>query len=437
MRLILYISLLSLFFFVNHACQLEWVQCAGKSYQGETACCSPLTCFYQSDYYSDCRYVEVNNGACQTRYNQCGGLSWGGLTTCCPGLTCVFGNSYYSSCQLIINNGTNNSTNGNTTNNTVINNNSTSNTSKTSNATTNTTKTNTTNNTQVNTTNTTKTNTTNTTKTNTTNTTKTNTTNNTATTNNTKTNTTNITNTTNTTSNTSIHNNFDVSIFTKIGKTTRYWDCCKPSCSWPGKALFSAPVRDCTKDGILTDDSNQQSGCNGGTSYTCIDQQPWIVNNQLAFGFAAGKLAGQSEADSCCACYELYFTGEDNQGGNSARAIAGKRLVVQSTNTGGDLGENHFDLMIPGGGVGIFNGCQAQFGAPSDGWGQRYGGVSSIADCSQLPVSLRSGCQIRFNFLGGADNPSVKFRRVYCPETIIQRSLCRRNDDSNYPMNFD
>jgi hypothetical protein len=43
--------------------------------------------------------------------------------------------------------------------------------------------------------------------------------------------------------------------------------------------------------------------------------------------------------------------------------VAGKKMVVQATNTGGDLGENHFDLLIPGGGVGIFNGCPAQYGS--------------------------------------------------------------------------
>ncbi|KAF8864443.1 hypothetical protein BDZ45DRAFT_38270 [Acephala macrosclerotiorum] len=47
-----------------------------------------------------------------------------------------------------------------------------------------------------------------------------------------------------------------------------------------------------------------------------------------------------------------------------------------STNTGGDLGANHFDLAIPGGGVGYFpQGCASQF----DGvWmGNQYGGYTN------------------------------------------------------------
>ena len=67
---------------------------------------------------------------------------------------------------------------------------------------------------------------------------------------------------------------------------------------------------------------------------------------------------------------------------------SGKKFAVQVTNTGGDLGENHFDIQIPGGGVGIFNGCSVQYGAPNDGWGQRYGGVSNVGECGQLPGDL-------------------------------------------------
>ena len=33
-------------------------------------------------------------------------------------------------------------------------------------------------------------------------------------------------------------------------------------------------------------------------------------------------------------------------------------MIVQATNTGGDLNHNHFDILLPGGGVGIFNGCK-------------------------------------------------------------------------------
>ncbi|KAK7062619.1 hypothetical protein VNI00_000107 [Paramarasmius palmivorus] len=125
------------------------------------------------------------------------------------------------------------------------------------------------------------------------------------------------------------------------GVTTRYWDCCKPSCAWSGKASVSAPVRTCDRNGN-TLGPDVKSGCDGGTAYTCANNAPWAVDNNTAYGFAAVRLSGQTEASWCCACYELTFT---------SGPVSGKKLIVQATNTGGDLGSNHFDLLIPGGGV--------------------------------------------------------------------------------------
>lgn len=111
----------------------------------------------------------------------------------------------------------------------------------------------------------------------------------------------------------------------------------------------------------------------------------------MAYGFAAASIVGSTEGGWCCACYELTFT---------SGPVAGKKMVVQITNTGDDLGpegkkQNHFDLLMPGGGVGLFNGCAPQWNAPSEGWGVRYGGVSSLAQCSQLPSALQPGCKWR------------------------------------------
>ena len=42
----------------------------------------------------------------------------------------------------------------------------------------------------------------------------------------------------------------------------------------------------------------------------------------------------------------------------TSTSIAGKKMIVQATNTGADLAQGQFDLAIPGGGVGI---CTLQF----------------------------------------------------------------------------
>ncbi|KAI4764422.1 hypothetical protein E4T52_03311 [Aureobasidium sp. EXF-3400] len=205
----------------------------------------------------------------------------------------------------------------------------------------------------------------------------------------------------------------------ETGKTTRYWDCCKGSCSWPGKAAVSAPVKTCDKSDSPLTDANTASACGGGSAYMCSDQSPWAVSDTLAYGFAATNIAGGSEESWCCSCYKLTFT---------TTSIAGKTMIVQSTNTGGDLGSNQFDLAIPGGGVGIFNACTDEFNAPSSGWGAQYGGISSNT-CSTFPKALQPGCGFRFDWFEGADNPEVEFERVECPAEIVAKSGCKRDDD--------
>jgi hypothetical protein len=103
-------------------------------------------------------------------------------------------------------------------------------------------------------------------------------------------------------------------------------------------------------------------------------------------------------------------------------------MIVQTTNTGGDLGSNQFDIAMPGSGVGLFNACTDEWNAPSSGWGAQYGGISSNT-CSTFPKALQAGCGFRFDWFEGADNPEVEFERVECPAEIVAKSGCKRDDD--------
>ncbi|KAJ4358374.1 uncharacterized protein N0V89_002956 [Didymosphaeria variabile] len=207
------------------------------------------------------------------------------------------------------------------------------------------------------------------------------------------------------------------------GKTTRYWDCCKGSCGWAGKAPVNQPIRSCDKSDNPLADMAAKSACDngGGVAHMCSNQSPWAVDDKLAYGFAAVKLAGSTENAWCCSCYELTFT---------SGPVAGQQLVVQATNTGGDLGQNHFDLAMPGGGVGLFNACTNQWGAPPNGWGAQYGGISKQSDCDGFPEKLKAGCNWRFDWFKGADNPDVTFKKVTCPKAITDKSGCIRNGET-------
>lgn len=103
-------------------------------------------------------------------------------------------------------------------------------------------------------------------------------------------------------------------------------------------------------------------------------------------------------------------------------------MIVQATNTGGDLGSNQFDLAIPGGGVGIFNACTDEYNAPPSGWGAQYGGISTDT-CDTFPDPLQAGCSFRFDWFEGADNPAVEFEQVACPSEITDKTGCVRSDD--------
>ncbi|KAK4443497.1 RlpA-like double-psi beta-barrel-protein domain-containing protein-containing protein [Podospora aff. communis PSN243] len=123
--------------------------------------------------------------------------------------------------------------------------------------------------------------------------------------------------------------------------------------------------------------------------------------------------------DKCCS---LKFT---------SGPVAGKTMVVQSTSTGGDLGSNHFDLNIPGGGVGLFDGCRPQFGGLP---GAQYGGISNQGQCSSFPAALKPGCNWRFEWFNNADNPNFTFQQVQCPAELVAKSGCKRADDGNFPV---
>ncbi|XP_057652375.1 endoglucanase-like [Diorhabda carinulata] len=203
------------------------------------------------------------------------------------------------------------------------------------------------------------------------------------------------------------------------GITTRYWDCCKASCSWVDNidTPDQKPVNSCLKDGETIAPITDYSGCGeGGTAFTCNNNQPFLVNSTLSYGFAAASFTGGLDYSMCCACVLLSFEGQ----------LKGKQFLVQVTNSGETLSVNQFDLDIPGGGVGIYpQGCMAQWNAPETGWGEPYGGVSSIEECDELPDVLQGGCRWRFEFMEGVSNPNVTFYQVKCPKELIDISGCQ------------
>ncbi|KAF9698531.1 hypothetical protein EKO04_003867 [Ascochyta lentis] len=207
--------------------------------------------------------------------------------------------------------------------------------------------------------------------------------------------------------------------------TTRFWDCCKPSCAWKGKASVSSPVGSCTADDKPID-IDAGTGCKGGTAFACSQQQPWAVNDTLSYGFAGvfitKDVVGVPTEDAwCCACYQLDFTSEP---------LRGKRMIIQASNTAYDINTaNRFTLAVPGGNTTSVDGCTTQYGVSQSVFGRDGLGVTTVEDCQNLPSPLQPACRWRFDWLQDAMFPTANFKRVVCPAELTAKTGCVRSDD--------
>jgi len=209
---------------------------------------------------------------------------------------------------------------------------------------------------------------------------------------------------------------------TSGAKTTRYWDSCKPSCGWSDNASQGgvSACKNCNVTGG-TIGNDVQSACNGGSSYTCMSQAPWSVSDNLSYGFAATNASGGGK--NCGKCYRLDF----KDGG-----LSGKTMIVKVSNIGGDVGDSHFDIMIPGGGVGIYNALsnQVQQSGVTPNLGSQYGGFRAQCGASESCIrgmcdsnfknlpDLKAGCYWYIDWYKMADNPNVTSGEVDCPAAL-------------------
>lgn len=219
------------------------------------------------------------------------------------------------------------------------------------------------------------------------------------------------------------------------GYATRYWDSCKPHCAWNGKGgPATTPTRTCHADGSLAG-ADEASACDGGTAGTCLSQIPQIINDQVAYAFAATP-GGEND---CGRCFMLTFTGEGKDGTNArSRALKGKKLIVISSNIGYDVAGGQFDIMIPGGGVGRFNGCGVMGLSCA---GEQYGGLLAICEkagggdakiksclvesCNREYANkpqAKEGCLFMATWMNAAStNPRHTYVEVECPAELAAK----------------
>ena len=228
------------------------------------------------------------------------------------------------------------------------------------------------------------------------------------------------------------------------GYATRYWDCCKAHCGWEGNVnAATEPLMSCNKhDDSLGPVYDVMSSCQApseGSAFTCYDEAPWAVSDTLAYGFAAVPAMG----DICGRCYQLDFdgTGHYNAQDPGSVALKGHKMIVQATNIGHDVGGGQFDILTPGGGVGLFDACSYQWGVETAELGAVYGGFMTkcqeqfggdhakqkecvLGRCAAVfdepgMEGLAKGCEWYVNWYQAADNPNLRYQEVACPAALV------------------
>lgn len=246
------------------------------------------------------------------------------------------------------------------------------------------------------------------------------------------------------------------------GWASRYWDCCKPHCGWSSNA-FGRPVPSCGASGTSTVDSNTQSACSGGSATMCYSLVPWQDPNDPNLSY--GYVATHTGSSSCGRCFQFNFSGDSmhESGDPGSDVLAGKRMIVQEINVGGDVGGGsvrQFDLLVPGGGVGLYDACTAQWGIQASNQqeryeqlGEQYGGFlgrcgkmySSLAQRQQCVLSmcenafgeseeLMRGCRWFTGWYGAANNPTFKWKQVACPAALTGKVNGLTNSTNSFPQ---
>lgn len=222
---------------------------------------------------------------------------------------------------------------------------------------------------------------------------------------------------------------------TGSGWATRYWDCCMPHCSWPE---HGGQAKVCDSRGKNPIGNGSGSVCSNGAGAACTSQIPFTVDGCEEYGFAFAAVPA-SNGGQCGKCFQLTFTGEghySSTNGNTRKLKnQNKKLIIMVTNIGGDVNQGQFDIMIPGGGVGLFNGCANM------GWGaqgEQYGGL--LSDCEKETnysagkyascltekcnksfandEEAKKGCLFLATWMNAAGNPEHNYVEVECPEVL-------------------
>lgn len=235
----------------------------------------------------------------------------------------------------------------------------------------------------------------------------------------------------------------------KCATSTRYWDCSRPTCSWnPNSCKGTDHFPNCANN----------SGVSG--DFASDYNQPYYdpeSDTIYATSAVSGSLGITRDGGPACGrCYEIKVDklcgnpyvkyNPNNPYGDGCNAQrneeafkANPKIKIINTNMCPDWNPNekkgcppkigdinvkgseyHFDIALPGGGVGAADRCKYQYGP------QYSFSVWNRNDCmntSILPQNLRDSCLLYFDRLKAMDNPVIAFKEIPCPNYSSFRKL--------------
>ncbi|UJR12102.1 hypothetical protein I4U23_016280 [Adineta vaga] len=126
------------------------------------------------------------------------------------------------------------------------------------------------------------------------------------------------------------------------------------------------PVKLCYKHGYSPSDHGTPVKIGGfvirvdASQHMCSNQQPWFVNDKLAYGYGSMKYYPTSDITYCCICYQLNFMND---------LLKEKTMFIQIIDHAEMIsdGDQLVDLFIPGSEDRVLE-CKAQW----DSYGPTY-----------------------------------------------------------------
>ncbi|UJR34608.1 hypothetical protein I4U23_027385 [Adineta vaga] len=173
----------------------------------------------------------------------------------------------------------------------------------------------------------------------------------------------------------------------KFNNTIEYkWDCQIPKCSlFAGILRSDNPVNVCLSDGYSLSEIRKFFKIGSlrmfmhDPSYMCSNQQPWFINDSLAYGYGLME-------------YDFH---------------RGRPLVVLYAPGSSDYTVKCIDQWRNG---------NYQYEYSSD--------IKSREECFKLPQPIQNGCLFKYDWFKGIEKPNMIYTKTQCPKEIIDRSGC-------------